>query len=61
MMFVLPIMSKAALILGTLEVADGVGDRECLGFLDASLEAHPVLGLEVLIAKVIKVLCTQQW
>ena len=43
-----------------VEVVDGVGNREHLGFLDASQEAHPLLGVEVLIVKVIKVLCTQQ-
>ena len=37
MAFTLTTMSKGVLILvlSMLEVADGVGDRECLGFLDA--------------------------
>ena len=39
----------------------GSGNRECLGFLDASQEAQPLPGVEVLVVKLIKVLCTQQW
>ena len=61
MKFELINMSEVALTLSTLmEVADSRGDREHLGFLDASQEAHPPLKVEVLIAKVIKFLCTQQ-
>ena len=61
MKFELTNISKVVLAHGVLvEVADGIGDREHLGFLDSSEEAHPLLGVEVLIAKAIKVLCTQQ-
>ena len=59
MMFMLTTTCEVALMLGTLEVVDGMGDREHLGFLDASLETHPLLGLEVQIVKAIRVLCTQ--
>ena len=54
-------MSEVTLTQSTLEVADDMGDRECLEFLDASPESHPLLGMGVLIMKVIKVLYTQQW
>ena len=60
MTFMLTTMSEVMLGLRALEVVDGKGDRECLGFLDAFPEVHPLLGVEVLIAKVIKVPCTQQ-
>ena len=61
MMFVLTNTIEVAFTLGVLvEVADSIGDRKNLGFLDASLEAHPLLGVRVLIAEVIKVLCAQQ-
>ena len=61
MTFKLMNMSEVVLRVSMLvEVADSRGNREHLGFLDASQEAHPPLGVEVLIAKVIKVLCTQQ-
>ena len=40
MKYALTDMSEVALMLGTLvEVADGVGNREHLGFLDASLSS----------------------
>ena len=58
-MFVLTTMSKVVLALNALEVVDSVDDRECLGFLDASQDAHPLLRVEVPVVKVIKVLCTQ--
>ena len=55
-------MSEVVLTLGVLvKVADGIGDREHLGFLGASQEPHPLLGVEVLIMKAVKVLYTQQW
>ena len=61
MLFKLINMSKVALALSMLlVVADGGGDRDYLGFLNASQDAHPLLGVEVLVTKVIKVLCTQQ-
>ena len=54
-------VSKVALTHGMLvEVADGVGNREHLGFLDTLQEAHSLLGVEVLATKAIKVPCTQQ-
>ena len=59
MMFMLTTTSEVMLTLSVLKVADGMGDRECLGFLDASQEAHPLLGVEGLIMKAIKVPCTQ--
>ena len=60
MMFMLANMSEVVLTHGVLvEVADGIVDREHLGFPDTSQEGHPLLGVEVLIMKVIKVLCTQ--
>ena len=60
MMFELTNMSKVVLVLIMLvEVSDSIGDREYLGFLDTSQEAHLVLGVEVLIMKVIKVLSTK--
>ena len=44
MMFELTNMSKAVFTLGTLvEVADGIGDREHLGYLEPIQEAHPLL------------------
>ena len=60
MTFTLTTMSEVVPTLSALEVAGGKGDRECLGFLDAFPEVHPLLGVEVLIAKVIEVPCTQQ-
>ena len=61
MMFTLMEMNELALILGALlEVVDNVDDREHHGFLETLLEAHPLLGVGVLIEEVIKVLCTQQ-
>ena len=61
MTFKLTNMSKLALTLSVLaEVADSIGNREHLGFLDASQKAHLLLGVEVLITKVIEILCTQQ-
>ena len=48
-------------MLGMLvEVEDRVGEREHLGLLDASQEAHSLLGVDVLMAKVVEALCTQQ-
>ena len=58
MTFVLTTTSEVMLTLGALEVADGKVDRKHLGFLDAFLEVHPLLGVEVLTAKAIKVPCT---
>ena len=61
MMFALTNMSEVALVLSMLvEVADGIGNGECLGLLDTSQQAHPLLGMEVLIKKAVKVLRTQQ-
>ena len=61
MVFELTNMSEVVVTLSMLvEVADSIGDREHLGFLDASQEAHPLLGVEVLITNGIKVICTQQ-
>ena len=52
MTFKLTNMSEIALMLGMLvEVADGLGDREHLGFLDASQEAHPLLGWKFWVQK----------
>ena len=59
MMLMLTTTSEVTLTCCSLEVADGMGDKECLGFLDASLEAHPTR-VDVLIIKVIEILCTQQ-
>ena len=59
MMLVLTNMSKVKLAFSALEVANGIGDREHLGFLDTSPEVYPFLGVEFLIAKVTEVLCTQ--
>ena len=60
MTIVLTTMSEVTLALSTLEVAECKGDRECLGVLDTFPEVHPLLGVEVLIAKEIEVPCTQQ-
>ena len=47
--------SRLALTFGMLlEVVDDVGDREHQGILDTSLEAHPLLGVGVLIEKMIE-------
>ena len=59
MMFVLTATSAVVLTLNMLAVADSIGNMEHLGFLDTSVEVHPLLRVEVLIAKVIKLLCTQ--
>ena len=62
MMFKLKNTTKVALALDELvEVADGIGDREHLGLLDASQEAQPLLWVQVLISKVIKALYIWQW
>ena len=62
MMFALTDMTEVVIMFSMLvQVVDDVGDREHQGILDVSLEAHPLLGVEVLIKEVIKVLCTQQW
>ena len=48
-------MSEVALTLSMLvEVAAGISDREHLGLLDTSQEAHPLLGVDILIMKVIQ-------
>ena len=61
MTFQLTNTSEVVFTLGVLVgVADVIGNREHLRFLDASWEAHPLLGVDVLITKVIKVLYTQQ-
>ena len=60
MMFMLTTMSEVTLMLSMLDVADSMAYRKCLGFPDASPEAHPLLGVEVLIMREIEVLCTQQ-
>ena len=50
---------EVALKFGALvEEIDNVGDREHQGILDTSPEAHPLLGVGVLIEEVIEVLCT---
>ena len=60
-MFALMNMSEMALMLGMLvEVVDNVGDREHKGFLEAPQEAHPLMGVVVLMEGVVKALCTQQ-
>ena len=59
MTFMLTTTSEVTLVLGVLEVADGVGDRESLEFLDAFQEVHPLWRVGVLITKVIEILCTQ--
>ena len=46
MTFALTTTSEVVLTLGVLEVADGKGGREHLGFLDAFLEVHPLLGVK---------------
>ena len=54
-------MSEVALMSSMLiEVADDICIREYQGILDAPLEAHPLLGVGVLIKEEINVLCTQQ-
>ena len=61
MMLMLTDTSKVVLMLSALvEVVNDKGGRECLGFLDACLEAHPLLGVGALIEEVIKVLCILQ-
>ena len=58
-MFALTDTSEVALMLGVLvEVVDNIGSRKHQGILDASLEAHYVLRVGVLIKGAIKVLCT---
>ena len=60
--FALTDMSEVALVLSELmEVADDVGDREHHGFIEASPEAHPPLGIGTLIEEVTIILCIQQW
>ena len=59
MIFLLMDTSEVALTFSVLvEVVDDIGNRENQGILDASLEAHPLLNVGVLIEEEIKVLCT---
>ena len=49
MTFALMDMSEVTLVFDVLvKVVDNVGDREHKRILDASPEAHPLLGVEVL-------------
>ena len=58
-MFALMDTSEGALVLGMwVEGEDDVGYRKHQGILDTSLEAHPLLGMGVLIKEAINVLCT---
>ena len=61
MTFMLAGRSKAVAMFNMLvEAVDNVGDREYCRFLEAPPEAHPPLGVGVLMKETIKVLCTQQ-
>ena len=55
MTFMLMDMSEIALAFGVLvEVVDDVGNREHQEILDTSLEAHPLLGVGILIEEGLK-------
>ena len=55
MIFMITNISKVVLMFSMLmEVADGIGKEEHLGFLDASQEAHFLLGVKVLTTKQFK-------
>ena len=54
MMFMLTDKSEVVLTFSMLvEVVDDVGDRKQQGILDVSAEAHPLLGVGVLIKEII--------
>ena len=60
MMFELTNTSEVTLALSTLVFEYSRGNREHLGLLDTSQEAHLPLAVEVLIVKVTKVHCTEK-